>query len=180
MRPLHRLAPALLLLPILGSACNPTAETFPCPYGPVASLAFSGTRTLVSCAGGAPAAGIDSLYPELVSFTGTLTSSASGSVAALCLGRTRAEPLLGTRLADQFDVALETRGALLAGCNNLCAVTVRQQVTGTLQRGPGGDPIGFTGTLVDQATLDGAVSSADCSPCITPCQASYALSGLPQ
>jgi hypothetical protein len=180
MRPRHHLAPALLLLPVLASGCSATAESFPCPYSPVATLAFSGTRTAVSCAGGAPAGGIDSLYPGLVSFTATLTSSASGTVGALCLDRARAEPMLGTRLADQFDVALETRGALLAGCNNRCAVTVHQQVTGTLQRDPGGDPAGFTGTLVDQATLDGAVSGADCTPCTTPCQASYALTGLPR
>jgi hypothetical protein len=175
----RRLALALLIPPLLAAGCRETVETFPCPGSPVASLAFKGTRTAVSCAGGAPAAGLDSLYPATVSFTATITFLASGTDAALCLATPRAEPLLGTRVADQIDVALETRGALLSGCSASCAVTVHQQVTGTLQRNPGGAVSGFTGTLVDQATLDGTVTGAGCSPCTTPCQASYTLLSPP-
>jgi hypothetical protein len=176
----RRTALALPVLTLLAAGCSESAESFPCPGTPVATLVFSGPRTLVTCAGGAPAAGVNSLYPGEVRFTGTLTSSTSGAGAALCLASTRAEPLLGTRVADHFEVALETRGALLGGCGTSCAVTVLQQVTGTLERDPGGTPSGFTGTLVDQATLDGSVTGARCSECTTPCQASYALSAVPR
>ena len=168
---MRRLAPALLLLPLVAAGCNESVETFPCPGSPIATLAFTATRTAVSCAA------TNSLYPADVKFTGTITSSASGAGAALCVAHPRAEPLVGTLVSDLLDVSLETRGALLGGCNPLCAVTVHQQVTGTLQRDPGGAPSGFTGTLVDQATQDGAVSGAVCTPCVTPCQASYTLSG---
>ena len=175
---MRRLAPALLLLPLLVTGCSQVVETFPCPGSPVASLEFSGTRTLVTCAAGAPAAGVNSLFPESVSFAGTLTASGPG--AALCLARARAEPMVGTRVADQFDVELDTRGALLGGCSATCAVAVHQQVTGTLLRDPGGAPSGFAGTLVDQETLDATVAGTDCTPCVTPCQASYALSAVPR
>ncbi len=142
-------------------------------------MAFHGTQTAMSCAGGAPAAGANSLYPMEVSFTGTIAATSSGSSAALCVARARAEPMTGTLVADQLDVGLDTRGALLSGCNARCAVTVHQQVTGMLRRTPGGTPSGFTGTLVDQATLDAAVAGADCSPCTTPCTATYALDTPP-
>jgi hypothetical protein len=175
----RRSAPALLLLPLLAAGCNQEVEGFPCPGTPVATLAFSGTLSLVGCAGGAPAAGINALFPSAVAFTGTVTSYSSGTAAALCVISSNAEPLTGTRVADTIDVSLETRGALLSGCNPLCAVTVRQQVAGALQRDPGGAPSGFTGTLVDEETRDAAVAGADCTPCTTPCQATYALSALP-
>jgi hypothetical protein len=175
----RRTAHALLVLSLLAAACSEPVETFPCPGSPVARLAFSGPRTAVTCAGGAPAAGVNSLYPAEVRFTGTLTSSASGAGAALCLANPRAEPLLGTRVADHFEVALETRGALLGGCGASCAVTVLQRVSGSLERGPGGTPTGFTGTLVDQATVDLTVPGAHCSECTTPCQAVYTLSAVP-
>jgi hypothetical protein len=175
----RRLAPALLVLPLLAAGCSPALETFPCPGDPVATLDFSGTLTLVSCAAGAPAAGVNSLFPAKVDFSGTVSYVGSSSTAALCVLRPNAEPLVGTQVTDQLDVSLETRGALLSGCNPLCAVTVHQQVTGTLQRDPGGVPTGFTGTLLDRETLDGTVAGADCTPCTTPCQATYALSALP-
>jgi hypothetical protein len=146
---------------------------------PVVTLAFSATRAAVGCAGGGPAAGANVLYPAQADFSGTIAYSAASSGAAFCTGRARAEPLVGTRQADQLDVSLETRGALLAGCNKACAVTVHQQVTGTVLRDPGGAPVGFTGTLLDQATLDATVAGADCAPCVTPCQATYTLTGLP-
>jgi hypothetical protein len=162
------------------AACSDQAEAVPCPGLPVASLALVGTRTLTSCADGGPAAGVNQLYPADVSFSATISYSASGSGAALCVARPRAEPLVGARVGDQVDLMLETRGAVLAACSASCAVTIRQRVTGTLQRDPAGLPSGFSGTLVDQATLDGAVAGADCAPCTTPCQASYLLSGLPR
>lgn len=176
---MRRSAPALLLLPLLAAGCNQEAEGFPCPGTPVTTLAFSGTLSQVSCAAGAPAAGTNALFPVKVDFSGTVTSYSSGAAAALCVIRPNAEPLTGTRVADDIDVSLETRGALLSGCNPLCAVTVRQQVAGTLQRDPGGAPSGFTGTLVDEETQDPAVAGADCTPCTTPCRATYALSALP-
>jgi hypothetical protein len=176
---LRCLVPALLLLPLLAAGCSQSPESYPCPGALVATFAFSGIRTQVSCTGGAPTAGANSLYPEPVSFTGIIAASSSGATAALCVARPRAEPLVGTLAADQLDVALDTRGALLSGCNTRCAVTVHQQVTGTLQRDPGGTPSGFTGTLVDQATLDATVDGADCTPCTTPCTATYTLTGLP-
>jgi hypothetical protein len=175
----RRSSPALLLLPLLAAGCNQEAEGFPCPGSPVATFTFSGTLTLVSCAAGAPAAGINGLFPPTVSVGGTVTSFDSGTAAALCVTRPNAEPLTGTMAADTIDVSLETRGALLSGCNALCAVTVRQQVAGTLQRDPGGAPSGFTGTLVDEQTQDPTVAGADCAPCTTPCRATYALSALP-
>jgi hypothetical protein len=174
-----RPAPALLLLSLLAAGCSESVEAVACPGVPIATFTFSGTRTLVGCAGGEPAAGAGTLYPEAVSFTGTISSSASGAIAALCVAHPWAEPLVGTRVADLVDLTLETRGALFGGCNSRCAVTVRQQVTGSLQRAAGGEPSSFTGTLVDQATLDATVSGADCQPCTTPCQATYAITGLP-
>jgi hypothetical protein len=173
----RRLA-AALLLPLIAAGCSESVAAVSCPGLPLATFAFEGKRAAVTCAGGAPAAGIETLYPPTVSFTGTITS-ASGATAALCVTRPWAEPLVGTRAADLIDVSLETRGALLSGCNARCAVTVLQQVTGSLQRDPGGAPTAFTGALVDRATLDGTVAAADCQPCTTPCQASYDLTGLP-
>ena len=176
---MRRPSPALLLLPLLAAGCNQEPEGFPCPGSPVATFSFSGTLALVSCAAGAPAAGVNALFPATVEFAGTVTSFSSGTAAALCVARPDAEPLTGTGAADAIDVSLETRGALLSGCNALCAVTVHQQVAGTVQRDPGGAPSGFTGTLVDEQTQDPAVAGASCAPCTTPCRATYALSALP-
>jgi hypothetical protein len=176
----RRLAPALLILPLVAAGCREAIETFPCPGSAIATFDFTGTRSQVTCAAGAPAAGVNALYPATVAFTGTLTATASGAGAALCLDHARAEPLLGTLATDQVDVALQTRGALLAGCSATCAVTTHQQVTGAVLRGAGGAPSGFSGTLLDQATLDATVTGASCSPCTTPCQATYLLSGLPR
>jgi hypothetical protein len=174
---LRRLAPALLVL--LAAGCNQPSEPATCPGGPVASLSFSGTRVLVTCTAGEPAAGINALYPATVSFTGTISAASDGVGAWLCPARGGAEPLVGSLVANLLDVSLETRGALLAPCSGGCAVTVHQQVIGTLQRATGGAAIGFTGTLLDQATLDATVPGASCSPCTAPCQATYALAGLP-
>jgi hypothetical protein len=177
--PVHRLARALLLLPLLAAGCRDSLESYPCPGSPVATFAFTGTPSQASCSGGAPAAGAGSLYQANVLFTGTIAASPSGATAALCVSHPRAEPLVGTLVADQLDVALDTRGALLGVCNARCAVTVHQQVTGTLRRDPGGTPAGFTGTLVEEARMDGTIAGADCAPCATPCTATYALTGLP-
>lgn len=174
-----RPAPALLLLSLVAAGCSESVDTVACPGVPIATFLFNGTRTLVGCTGGEPLTGANTLYPPTVSFTGTISSTASGATAALCVAHPWAEPLVGTRVADQLDLSLETRGALLGDCNSRCAVTVRQQVTGSLQRAAGGEPSGFTGTLVDQATLDATVTGADCQPCTTPCQATYAITGLP-
>jgi len=177
---LRRLTPALFLLPFFAAGCNASPETYPCPGTPVATFAFGGTRAQMSCAGGAPAAGANAIYPDqITTFTGTISAASSSATAALCVARPGAEPLVGTLLADTLDVALDSRGALLAGCNARCAVTIHQQVTGTLLRQPDGTPSGFTGTLVDQATLDTTVAGADCTPCTTPCTATYALSSPP-
>jgi hypothetical protein len=175
----RRPALALWLLPLLAAGCSESAERYPCPGVPVVTLAFRATRTAVACVAGGPVAGVNSLYPAEVDFTGTIAYSASSSGAALCLARSRAEPLVGAQVADQLDVSLDTRGALLAACNTACAVFAHQQVIGTVSRDAGGAPTGFTGTLLDQATLDSTVAGASCSPCTTPCQASYALTGLP-
>jgi hypothetical protein len=173
----HR--PACLLLTLLAAGCSQSVESIPCPASPVAFLHVQGLLTQVSCAGGAPAAGVNSLFPSTVDFYGTVTFAPGGSTAALCLASPGAEPLVGTRTADQVDVSLTTTGALLSGCDAACAVTVAQRVTGTLQRDPGGAPTGFTGELQDVETLDPAVPGAACGPCATPCQATYALTGLP-
>ena len=174
----RRLAAAVLLLPLVAAGCSESVAAVSCPGLPLATFAFAGTRAAVTCAGGEPVAGIDALYPPTVSFTATISSSASGATAALCVTRPWAEPLVGARSADQIDVSLETRGALLGGCNARCAVTVFQQVTGSLQRDASGAPTAFTGALLDRATQDGSVESADCQPCATPCQARYDLAGL--
>jgi hypothetical protein len=165
----RRLAPALLLLVILAAGCSDSVESFPCPGTPVATMGFTGTRTDLSCAE------TNSIYPATVKFTGTISQSASDSSAALCGIRPKAEPLVGTLVADLLDVSLDTRGALLGSCDPRCAVTVTQRVNGMLARDPGGAVIGFAGTLVDTATLDGTVSGASCGPCLTPCHATYLL-----
>jgi len=176
----RRLLPASLLLTLLAAACSETVAVIPCPGSPVATFQFTNAPlTLARCDSGGPAAGMNALYPATVSFTGTVSYAASGNVAALCNIHPGAEPLVGTQVADQLDLALGTRGALLSGCNAACAVTVQQRVTGTLLRDPGGAPSGFTGELVDEQKQDPAVPAADCSPCGTPCQARYALTGLP-
>ena len=178
MRPVHRLAP-LLLLSLLAFGCSEQTESFPCPGSPIAALNFTGTQAAVSCAAGsAPAAGINALYPASVTFSATITSTTSGTGAALCLSVERAEPMLGSGSGDVIDVSLDTQGALLTPCNTRCAVTVHQQVTGTVLRGPGGAPTGFSGTLTDTATMDATVTGADCTPCVTPCRSSYALTGV--
>ena len=176
---MRRRLPASLLLTLLAAGCSQAVDSIPCPASPVAILAFQGIRTDVTCAAGAPAAGVNSLYPATRDFTGTITFAPGGSTAALCVASPGAEPLVGTRTADQVDVALTTTGALLSGCNAACAVTVVQRVTGTLLRDPGGAPTGFTGELQDVETQDPAVPRASCTPCTTPCQATYVLTALP-
>jgi hypothetical protein len=159
---------------LLAAGCSQPVESTPCPGAPVATLTFTGTRTAASCAQGTePAAGANSLFPPTVRFTGTV--AVSGATAALCGIAPNAEPLVGTLVADVLDVSLTTTGALLVGCNAACAVAVDQRVQGTLQRDPGGAPSGFTGTLDDVERVDPAVARATCAPCLTPCQASYAL-----
>jgi hypothetical protein len=168
----------LLLAGLLAAGCTEPVAAVTCPGSPVSTLEFAGSRTLVECAGGGPAAGVNALYPDTVKFTGTL-SYATGTTAALCGVHPGAEPLVGTQVADQIDVSLETRGALLSACSARCGVTVLQQVTGTLARGPADAPAGFSGTLTDQATLDATIPGADCTPCVTPCRATYLLTGTP-
>ncbi len=177
LAPVRRHASALLLLSLAAAGCTDSVETFPCPGLPVTTIAFKGTRSLVECAAGGPAAGLNSLYPATIDFTGSLSYAASGVAAAICGINPGAEPLVGTHLADLLDVALETRGALVGACNPRCGVTVRQRVSGTLARDGTGAPSSFTGTLTDQATLDGTIAGADCTPCSTPCQATYLLTG---
>jgi len=172
----RRHASVLLLLPLVAAGCTETAVTFPCPGTPVALVALSGPLTQVGCAAGIPAAGMNAIYPATVSFSGTIAYAGSG--AALCDIGPSAEPLVGTQVADAIDVTLETRGALLGACNARCAVTVRQQLTGTLRRGPLGAPSSFDGTLTDTASVDASVTGADCTPCTTPCQATYQLTGV--
>jgi hypothetical protein len=173
----RRHASALLLLPLLAAGCTDTAEGFPCPGTPVAVVAFSGLRSLAGCGPDAPAATVDAIYPASIAFTGTIAYAGSG--AALCNTGPNAEPLVGTQpVADDIDVSLETRGALLGACNPRCAVTVLQRLKGTLLRGPLGDPSGFDGTLTDTAAIDASVTGADCTPCTSPCQATYQLTGV--
>lgn len=177
---MRRLVPALLVLCVL-AACREHSDNIPCPGSPVTTLDFTAVRSSAGCVAFATAAAanvLESSYYQVNSvFTGTISVSTTDGAAALCMIRSRAEPLVGTWVGDAIDVALDTRGAVLTACNTRCAVTVHQQVTGTLQRGPGGAPTGFLGTLVDQETLDTAVSGADCTPCTTPCQAEYVLTG---
>jgi hypothetical protein len=175
----HRHAIALLLLPLLAAGCDGPEVSFPCPGSRVATFQFKASPLLASgCTAGAPAAGLNALYPASVTFAGTVSYAASGNVAAFCGIGPGAEPLVGTQVADQVEVSLDTRGALLSACSARCAVTVRQTLAGTLQRDPEGLPTGFTGTFTDRATLDGAIAGADCSPCTTPCRATYQLTGL--
>jgi hypothetical protein len=175
----RRHATALLLLPLLAAGCNDSEVTFPCPGNRVASFQFKESPLLSSsCAAGGPAAGINAVYQGNVTFAGTLSYVASGNVAAFCGIGPSAEPLVGTQVADQVEVSLDTRGALLSACSARCGVTVRQTLAGTLQRDPSGQPTGFTGTFTDRATLDGDIAGADCAPCTTPCQATYRLTGL--
>ena len=174
---MRSLASALLLLPLLAAACSTNEVDFPCPGSPVAVVAFSGPRSLAGCGPDAPATVVDALYPASIAFTGTIAYAGSG--AALCNIGPNAEPLVGTQpVPDDIDVSLETRGALLGACNARCAVTVRQQLKGTLQRGPLGAPTGFSGTLTDTATIDASISGADCTPCTSPCHATYQLTGV--
>jgi hypothetical protein len=177
---LRRHASALLLLPLLAAGCTVSEVAFPCPGSPVATFTFKEAPMLAAgCASGGPAAGINAIYQGNVTFSGTVSYAASGNVAAFCGIGPNAEPLVGTQVADQVEVALDTRGALLSACNARCAVTVHQSLSGTMLRGPGGLPTGFTGTFTDRATLDGAVTGANCMPCATPCQATYQVTSLP-
>jgi len=178
----RRTASALLLLTLLAAGCTQEAVTFPCPGNRAATLAFTATLAEVGCRGFDPASSsnvISSAYAVNVLFTGTLSFSASGNVAALCGIGPSAEPLIGTQVADVVDVALDTRGALLSACNPRCAVTVRQVVQGMLARGPGGLPSGFSGTLFDEATEVTTITGTDCTPCVTPCWGNYLLTGIP-
>jgi hypothetical protein len=170
---------ALLLLPLLAAGCTDAAVAFPCPGSRVANFTFKEAPLLASgCDSGEPAGGIGAVYPGNVTFSGTISFAASGNVAAFCGIGPNAEPLVGTQVADQVEVSLDTRGALLSACNARCAVTVHQSIQGTLQRDPGGQPTGFIGTFTDQATIDSAIAGTNCMPCTTPCQATYQLTGL--
>jgi hypothetical protein len=174
----RRHATALLLLPLLAAGCTDSEVAFPCPGNRVASFTFKEAPLLASgCDSGAPAAGIGAVYPGNVTFSGTISFAASGNVAAFCGIGPNAEPLVGTQVADQVEVALDTRGALLSACNARCAVTVHQSLSGRLQRDPGGLPTGFIGTFSDRATLDSTIAGGNCLPCVPPCQATYQLTG---
>jgi hypothetical protein len=175
----RRQTTALLLLPLLAAGCTDSEVAFPCPGSPVATFTFRGAPLQAAgCDSGGPAAGINAIYQGNVTFSGTVSYAASGNVAAFCGIGPNAEPLVGTQVADQVEVSLDTRGALLGACNARCAVTVHQSLSGTMLRGPGGEPTGFTGTFTDRATIDSAIAGGNCLPCGTPCQASYQLTGL--
>ena len=152
-----------------------------CPGNDLGGLQLVGTRTSAACAAGGPASGIDGLYPPTVLVGAVFAYSAQGSGAAVCLDRAGAVPFVGTRTAagggDLLEVAVDTAGAVLAGCAANCAVTVRQVLGGTLTRDPvSGAPAGFAGTLTETTTT--APSDA-CLPCTLPCGATWALTGAP-
>lgn len=170
-RPAH-LALALALA-LAGCSGDPPR----CPGIAEGVFTLVATRTEVACAAGAPADGFDGLYPPSFTFTATVAFAAEGNGAAVCTLRRLFEPLTGTHQGDQVAVALESAGAVLGQCSAACAVTVRQELTGTVARDPGtGAATGFDGTLVDRAT---AAAGVDCAPCTPPCQATYALAPAP-
>jgi hypothetical protein len=170
--------PALALaLAVLGAGC--TEDPPRCPGRSEGAFLLQATRTAVTCASGAPATaqGLDDLYPRGFTATVTVSFAADGAGAAICTLRRTSEPLTGTRQGDQVSVALETGGAVLEACAATCAVTMRQEITGTLARDAGsGLATGFSGTLVDTAT---AAAGVDCAPCTPPCSATYALAPAP-
>ena len=179
-RPRHRLRPLALALASLAALAVACAEDPPrCPGRAEGAFQLVATRTDVSCAAGAPATtgGLDDLYPATFTFAATVAFAAEGTGAAVCTLRRLSAPLTGTHQGDLVTVALETGGAVLTACSAACAVTVRQELAGTLARDPGtGLATGFTGTLVELATAAGGV---DCGPCTPPCQATYALAPAP-
>jgi hypothetical protein len=162
-----------LALAALAAGC---AEDQPrCPGRAEGAFLLQATRTAVACVAGAPATpgGLDDLYPPAFTFAVTVAFAGDGTGAAMCTLRRTSEPLTGTHQGDEVAVALETGGAVLAACAATCAVTVRQEITGTLARDAGtGLATGFDGTLVDAAT---AAAGAGCGPCTPPCSATYAL-----
>ena len=176
-RPTRRSLPAALALAALAAGC--TEDPPRCPGLVEGTFLVQATRTAVACAAGAPATsgGLDDLYPPAFTFDATVAFAAEGTGAAICTLRRLAAPLTGTHQGDDLSVALEAGGAILTACSATCAVTVRQELTGTLARDPGsGAATGLDGVLVDRAT---AAAGVDCGPCTAPCQATYALALAP-
>jgi hypothetical protein len=105
-----------------------------------------------------------------VSFTGD-------GGAAVCLQRTMAEPLLGTRDGDRIDVSAPLRSGTARGC--ACTVQLLERISGTLVR-DGDVPVGFSGELsTDLSPADGTTScaaTADGGGCVVPCSVRWALS----
>lgn len=187
-----------LLVPILLglAACTSRPPVADCPGTVVATFTFAATR-LPDAAGCAevlgppaytgPAPDFVALYPlELPAANGaatlTVAYASQGQAAALCTDRPGATPFTGTRAPataddDQVTATLETSGAVLAACSGLCAVTVRQEISGLLRRDPASGAVtGFTGTLTE---TDTATAGADCTPCVAPCGATYTLDLTP-
>jgi hypothetical protein len=167
---------ALLAIGAAATACSGPARV-DCPGTNLGSIALTGTLTAASCAAGAPAAGIDALYPATVSAAGTLAYASQGSGAAFCLARLGTEPFLGTHASatggDEVSVTLDTSGAVLAACDPGCAVTVHQSLSFLVALDPvSGAPTGTTGTLTETAS---PTAGATCGPCTLPCSASWAL-----
>jgi len=170
-----RLAVAVLAAAMLAGACAPDAPR--CPGQSEGTFLLRATRATAACSAGEPAGGYDTLYPPQLDFTATVTFASEGSGAAVCTTRPGAEPLTGTHQGDLVSVTLRTSGAVLGACGATCGVSVTQELTGTLVRGPtSGDATGFTGTLTDRAEVAGGGA---CAPCTPPCSATYALALAP-
>jgi hypothetical protein len=176
----RRLAPALLSLLWTVTGCNPSGAAAPCPAAGVARFQFTGVLTEAACTSGGPIGGVNALYPSPISFSAEISYTPGGVGAAICPDKSRADPMVGTHSGaggDRLDVSLQTSG-FVSACN-LCAAVFVQQIVGDLQRDQGGTPIGFTGTLTDSFALDTTVAGADCTPCVTPCHGTYALTTAP-
>lgn len=111
--------------------------------------------------------------PAALSFT-----AADG--AAVCVERTLADPLLGTRTGDVLTVAAPPEAVAVTACG--CAVNVVERLAGTILRDASGAAVGFQGELVDElAPADAAFACppTGADPCPVPCRIHFTVQGVP-
>ncbi len=159
MRPPSFVTPAVLAVAAMLVSCD-AARPPDCPGDRVATFQFSGelaTGDTTSCpfASQAPLA-----------FTATLSFVGDGE-ALLCIDRTDAPALAGTRLGDHVVVTTPATLANVSQCT--CAVQVVETLEGDVARADG-QPTGFAGELRDDFTVQPTDSGppATCEPTAPP------------
>jgi hypothetical protein len=165
------------------AACERSTALPPCP-GVVQGRVFLTTTLRKETGGQVPACAAAALPEDAVDASQTVAAALSfigEGGAAVCLERTLADPLLGTRTADRIDVAAQPEPVAVDACG--CAVTVVERLSGTIVRDASGAAVGLADvSLVNAlAAADGATACppAGTAACPVPCDIHFTVQGAP-